>query len=55
MARPKRGDEQRQKALYLLDNFGVPPQRVIPPKCTTAKEVNPAPFAAIIGACCVGH
>jgi hypothetical protein len=37
MARPKRGDAQRQKALYLLDNFGVLPQRAIPPKCTTAK------------------
>jgi hypothetical protein len=40
VARPKRGDEQQQKPLYLLGNCGVLLPPVIPPTCTTAKEVS---------------
>jgi hypothetical protein len=38
VARPKRGDLQQQKSLYLLGNYSVPPLSVIPPMCTTTKE-----------------
>jgi hypothetical protein len=40
MARPKRGDVQQQKRPYLLGNCDVLPYRVIPPKCTIAKEFS---------------